>query len=221
VIGVPLALLMPAISKVQGAAGRAQTMNNMKQIALANINFADVNRGELPTPKMLMEPQKTQSVDLSWRVSILPYVEQPALYNRFDKTLPWDNARNQSLMSPMPVVYEDLVRDDGKKGTITHFQYFTGQGTLWPSNEKKRFPASFPDGTSNTFLFAEAANPVPWSKPADIAVVAGQPLPLPQDRFMVALADGSVRMVERSRVPDAGLLLWINPSDGQVPPPID
>jgi len=207
---------------VQNAAQRAQTTNNMKQVSLGIINYADTNMGRLPTPKMLREPQMVQSVELSWRVAILPYVEQPALFNRFDRQSAWDSPANQPLMNPMPVTYEDLLRDEGKKGTNTRFQYFTGPGTMWPTlTTKMRFPAGIPDGTSNTFLFAESANPVPWSKPADMAVQPGQPLPLPPDRFLAATADGAVHFVDRRRVNDAGLLLWINPNDGQGPPPLD
>jgi LSD1 subclass zinc finger protein len=221
VVGGLAALIFPAIGRVQNAAQRAQTTNNMKQVSLGIINYADTNMGRLPTPKMLREPQMVQSVELSWRVAILPYVEQPALFNRFDRQSAWDSPANQLLMNPMPVTYEDLLRDEGKKGTNTRFQYFTGPGTLWPTNEKKRFPADFPDGTSNTFLFVEADNPVPWSKPADIAIQPGQSLPLPKDRFLAACADGSVHTVERNRISDAGLLLWINPADNQIPPPLD
>jgi hypothetical protein len=71
------------------------------------------------------------------------------------------------------------------------------------------------DGSSNTFLFAEAQTPVPWSKPADMAVTPNGPLPLPPDQFLAAMADGSVRMVNRRGVNDQTLRLVIDPRDGQ------
>jgi hypothetical protein len=120
----------------------------------------------------------------------------------------------------MPMQYNQVSRDAGPGTTTTFFQYFTGPGTLWPDNGKRRIQ-EITDGTSNTFLFAEAANGVPWSKPADMVVQPGQPLPLPDTAFLVAFADGSVRRVERSRAPDAALLLYINPTDGNVVPLID
>jgi hypothetical protein len=74
------------------------------------------------------------------------------------------------------------------------------------------------DGTSNTFLFAEAQTPVPWSKPADMVIAPNGPLPLPEDRFLAGMADGSVRMIDRRRTNDQILRLVIDPADGQVLP---
>ncbi len=120
----------------------------------------------------------------------------------------------------MPV-YVGVPRDPNKAATTTHFQYFTGPNTLWPENKKQNLVAACPDGTSNIFLVAEANNAVPWSKPADMVVQAGQPLPLPADTFIVAMADGSVRFVDRRRATDATLLLYIDPRDGAPVPPLD
>jgi hypothetical protein len=83
---------------------------------------------------------------------------------------------------------------------------------------RPRMPNDFPDGTSNTFLFAEAANAVPWSKPADMAVTPNGPLPLPADRFLASMADGSVRMIDRRRGNDQVLRMVIDPRDGQQLP---
>jgi Protein of unknown function (DUF1559) len=219
VVAILIALLVPAVQKVREAAARTQTMNNMKQIALAELNHNDTFRS-LPPPKMLKNQQ--QPVELSWRVAILPFIEENNLFTRFDQTLPWDNPRNQQLLNPMPIVYHSILREtQGNPVTTTHFQYFTGPNTLWPDNGKRSIPMDFTAGTSNTFLFAEAATPVPWSKPADIVVQPNQPLPLPIDRFMVAFADGSVRMVDRSRAPDVAILPYLDPKSNAPHPPID
>ncbi|MBI2805279.1 MAG: hypothetical protein HYX68_09905 [Planctomycetes bacterium] len=78
--------------------------------------------------------------------------------------------------------------------------------------------AAIPDGSSNTFLFAEAQTPVPWTKPADMAITPNGALPLPPDRFLAAMADASVRMVDRRNVNDGTLRLLIDPRDGQALP---
>ncbi len=149
-----IALLVPAVQKVREAAARTQTINNMKQIAIANINHQDTFR-TFATPKALKPPQGPEAVDLSWRVSLLPFIEQNNVFNAFDKTLPWDNPRNQQFLNPMPPPYTHISRDAGPGGTTTFFQYFTGPGTLWPDNGKRKLQ-DITDGTSNTFLFAEA-----------------------------------------------------------------
>jgi hypothetical protein len=208
------------VQKVRETAGREQTKNNLKQIALAFHNHIDTNGGQLPSPKMQKNPQNPP-VELSWRVSLLPYLDAMALANRFDPTKGWDHPANQPLMNPMPKVYTDILRDPPNPSTNTFLQQFTGPNTLWPDNNMRRFPAAIPDGTSNTFLVAEAATSVPWTKPADIVVQPNQPLPLPADRFLVAFGDASVRIVDHRRVNDNTLRLYINPADGMPVPPLD
>jgi Protein of unknown function (DUF1559) len=217
---VGVALLVPAVQKVREAAARAQTQNNLKQIALAEHAHNDTFKF-MPAPKHLQPPQFVQHVDLSWRVTILPFIEQGALFNTVDQNAAWDNPRNMPLSNTVVPVYVDVAREPNKAGTTTHFQYFTGPNTLWPENKKQNLVAACPDGTSNTFLVAEADIPVPWSKPADMVIQPGQPLPLPADTFSVALGDGSVRFVDRRRATDATLRLYIDPKDGAPVPPLD
>jgi hypothetical protein len=217
--GTVLALMFPAMLGVRDAATRTQTTNNMKQIALAAHMHHDMSK-TLPTPKHLKPPQGTQPVDLSWRVSILPFIEQGNIFNQFDQTTAWDSPRNAALGNSIIPVYQHPGRDAGKPNSATVFQYFTGPGTLWPDNSKRTIN-SITDGSSNTFLFAEASGRVPWSKPWDMVMQPGAAPPLPQDTFFVALCDGSVRLVDRRRVTDATLLLYINPTDGIVVPQLD
>jgi hypothetical protein len=216
-VGIMVALLVPAVQKVREAAARTQTMNNMKMIGIACHSYHDTF-GSFPTPKQ-MAPPANQMVDLSWRVSILPFIEQGALLNQFNASAAWDSPQNQPLLSRMPREYLHVQRDPPQGSTTTFFQYFTGPNTLWPDNSKKRM-VDITDGTSNTFLFAEAANGVPWSKGADMAVQPGQPLPLPPDRFMVCFCDGSVRLVDHRKHADPTLLIYINPRDNIPAPPI-
>jgi hypothetical protein len=220
VVAVLVAMMVPAVQKVRTAAARVEASNNLKEITLACHNFHD-RHGGFPTPKVQRPGNPPAAVDLSWRVPLLAFTMRPnPVVNRFDQTQAWDNPRNQPLLNPMPPVYGDKFRDD-KPGTHdTFYQYFTGPGTLWPDNRPRRI-MDITDGTSNTFLVAEASNGVPWSKPADIVVQPGQPLPLPADNFLVSFADGSVRFVDRRRAPDATLLIYINPTDGIPAPPLD
>jgi hypothetical protein len=221
VVGILIALLLPAVQNVRQAAAKTQTMNNMKQIALAHHNHHDTFK-TLPPPKM-NSSQNNQPVELSWRVALLPFLEQGPLFNRFDQTSAWNSPRNQGLQNPMPMLYDDPLRDsDRKGGETTRFQYFTGPGTVWPdASTTKRTLPEFTAGTSNTILFAEAANPVPWTKPQDMAFQPGQPIPVTPDNFIAAFADGSVRPLDRRRAPDAVLQVYLDPKNNNPHQPID
>ncbi|MEW4561975.1 DUF1559 domain-containing protein [Bremerella sp. JC770] len=75
IIGVLIALLLPAVQQAREAARRMQCSNNLKQLGLALHNYHDTF-GKLPSGGH----QETQ---LSWHVSVLPFIEQPALYELF------------------------------------------------------------------------------------------------------------------------------------------
>ena len=102
---------------------------------------------------------------------------------------------------------------------MTFYQVFTGKGTAFDGKKGLRFPADFPDGTSNTILIVEAKDAVPWTKPADLPFDAKKPLPklggLFKDGFNAALADGSVRYIQRS-ISDRTLRNAITRDDGNV-----
>jgi prepilin-type N-terminal cleavage/methylation domain-containing protein/prepilin-type processing-associated H-X9-DG protein len=72
IIAVLIGLLLPAVQKVREAAQRTKCSNNMKQVALAMINFHDTNGGF---------PVEGSTQGISWPIRILPYIEQGSIYN--------------------------------------------------------------------------------------------------------------------------------------------
>jgi hypothetical protein len=195
---------------------------HMIEIGSAIRNYDHVHK-TLSSPR-LVAGQNGQAVELSWRVSILPFLEGKRLFDQFDQETAWNSPKNEPLLDAMPPVFERAGRKP-EKPSETFFQMFTGPDTLWPDNGPRKLPGDFPDGTSNTFLFAEAAEAVPWSKPADMVIDREGPLPLPPDRFFVCMADGSVRTIIRAHnlggVSDATLRLYMNPRTGKEKPPLD
>jgi hypothetical protein len=160
---------------------------------------------------------------LSWRVAILPFIEQDNLYRRFKLDEPWDSPNNKALIPLMPKVYAP-VNGNAKDGK-TPYQLFVGPGALFDHALAVPGPVCrgptlgrIPDGTSNTLLITEAADPVVWTKPDDLPYDAKKPLPrLGQfpEGFYAAMADGSVYFFKKGL--DAKVLhALITPAGGEV-----
>jgi type II secretory pathway pseudopilin PulG len=201
VVGVLPALLLPAVQKVREAASRAQSQNNLKQMVLAMQNYNDTY-GSLPPSGVgkPFQPAMPRKPLLSWRVAILPFIEQQNLYNQFKLDEPWDGPNNIKLLAKMPKVYQ-LPGDDKTPSDRTHYQVFVGNGAAFDKTRGFSIPQDFPDGTSNTILIVTAENAVPWTKPEDVDFDRNKPmLPLMstyfRNGFQVGMADGSVRTVE-------------------------
>ncbi len=187
-----------------------QTEENLKAIGLAFHNYND-SFGHLPTN--VVSGAKPL---LSWRVQILPFIEQQRLYEQFKLDEPWDSDTNKKLIDTLPKQYVP-VRGKADRGT-TFYQAFGGSnGWLKPG---AKLPASFPDGTSNTFLVAEAAKPVVWTKPEDLEF-DGKTVPalggMFDGKFHATMADGSVKRFKKG-VDAAILQLLIDPADGNPLP---
>jgi hypothetical protein len=105
----------------------------------------------------------------SWRVLLLPYIEHDDLYNEFHLDEPWDSEHNIRLLDRMPRLYKApwTRRVDVPPGH-TVYRVLVGPGTAFERPGLK-LTADFPDGLDNTILFVEAGDPVPWTKPDDIA----------------------------------------------------
>jgi hypothetical protein len=199
------------VGRIRQASEQSQAANELKQIGLAVHNYHDAN-GHLPDDIR----GKDGKPQLSWRVAILPYVEQEALYKEFKLDEPWDSNHNKKLLPKMPPVY--VGRGPGAGGGKTPFLRPAGEGTLFPPDKKLKL-TDITDGTSNTILAVEAADAaVEWSRPADLAVDPKQPLKglarKDGEPFLALFADGSVRAVQPN-VDPAELVRAFNPSDGQ------
>jgi Protein of unknown function (DUF1559) len=202
-----LSLSTPAAAPAQNPKGEPQrdpnihprehSIENLKKLGLAMHNFNSAN-GSLPAAASYGKDGKPL---LSWRVALLPYLGQKALYDQFKLDQPWDSEHNKKLLDKMPNVYTPLTGKPKERST-TYYQVLVGKGTAFEGKRGLRIPADFPDGTSNTILIVEAGAAVPWTKPADVPYDQKKPLPklggLFKDGFHVTLCDGSVRLIGRN-----------------------
>ena len=125
-VSVATALLLPAVQAGREAARRAQCTNNLKLMGLALHNYHDVNNA-FPAASITGKDGKPL---LSWRVAILPFIEQQELYNEFHLNEPWDSPHNKPLIAKMPKVYACPSRSRVEPGTTT-YKVFVGGGALF------------------------------------------------------------------------------------------
>jgi hypothetical protein len=224
------AVIMTAVvggagQKIQQAATKTQTLNNLKEVALAMHSYNDDKKRLFAAPgwDTPNNPNNVGAQNLSWRVAMLPYMGQAPLFHQFNPKVPWDQAPNSNLQGMRPPMYASPTNPalDPKQ---TFLQVCTGPNTLFRDvHSPPRIPASIPDGLSNTIFCLEATSgPVIWTRPADIAMTPpGQPLPPGLQgggSLFVAMCDGSVRALNRTKISDQVMRLLIDPADGQVLP---
>jgi Protein of unknown function (DUF1559) len=194
------------------AADRVRSQNNLKQIGLAIIKYHDAN-GHFPTAAIYSKNDKPL---LSWRVAVLPYLDEDALYRAFKRDEPWDSKHNKPLLAQMPSVFA-APGIKTKKPHATFYQVFVGKGALFEGQLEIKLSHVF-DGTSNTFLVVEAGKAVPWSKPDDLEFDPDKPLPrlggVFNNGFHAMVADGSMHFVKQKD--EKTLKKWITRAGGEV-----
>jgi len=96
IIGILIALLLPAVQAAREAARRLQCQNNLKQIGLGMLNYLEAT-GHFP-------PSATSDYTHGWFAHILPGIEQQGLADRYNWDVAWDHSLNQDVVStPMSV----------------------------------------------------------------------------------------------------------------------
>jgi prepilin-type N-terminal cleavage/methylation domain-containing protein/prepilin-type processing-associated H-X9-DG protein len=175
IIGVLIALLLPAVQQAREAARRIQCTNNLKQLALATMNYVDV-QGALP-PTSGFDPPN--GPDHSFKPRILPYLEQTAAFNAYNLTLSTRDLTNwtcnvfqiAAFVCPsdpnQPSATSTLNNATATVGSHTYpnnlgtWTGFNGGFFDGPAHQLgiNRGPvitlAMITDGTSNTVIFSE------------------------------------------------------------------
>ncbi|MCL2625075.1 MAG: DUF1559 domain-containing protein [Planctomycetaceae bacterium] len=157
---------------------KMQCANNMKQIMLALHNYHDANR-VFPTAYRVNEDGKPLH---SWRVALLPYIEQTALYDRMVPYMnePWDSENNKQFHNVNVPQYQCPAAKNAPG--MTNYSVVVGRadeeqarelGLLAPSSTAFPEPnkwvslAHMSDGTSNTIAVVERKEPVCWMDPSN------------------------------------------------------
>ena len=212
VIGGIIALLLLFVTSAarrRDGRGRTRMLNHFKQIAIALQSYQEVYK-RLPPPAIVSKDGRPL---LSWRVAILPFIEQSDLYRRFHLDEPWDSPHNKGLLNEQPYLF--LLPDQevqGEDRTVTYIQAFVGPGTPFDPNAECRIMDADVKRDDVRVLVIEAGDPVPWTKPEDIPFDPRAPLPplggsYSRDRghlAVIARVDTTIAILEerdRDRLP--------------------
>ncbi|MCL4201075.1 MAG: DUF1559 domain-containing protein [Pirellulaceae bacterium] len=203
--GILVALLLPAVQSAREAARRSQCSNNLKQIALAFHNYHDTY-GTFPPAYIADENGQPKH---SWRVLLLPFLEQDPLYNMYDFDEPWDSPVNALVTNTVLPVYQ-CPSDPNSFAPTTNYMVIAGTGTVFDGDQATGI-TNITDGSSNTLLVVEVAGTgTNWAEPVDLD--AGN-LTLPFARggsspgsfhpggINAAMCDGSVHFLTNSLDP--------------------
>lgn len=208
----------PAVDSEETAKAKKRSQENLQKIAVAFHKFHnDYNR--LP---FAYEMDKNKKPTLSWRVSILPYLGEEGLFNKFKLEEPWDSDHNTKLLTKMPKIFAP-VTGDRKEDPVTYYQAFVTTGgkncSVFGLSPKTDIGHSVitlstitnSDGTSRTILVVEAGEPVAWTKPSDLEFNDDKELPklggLFGDGLFAAMCDGKVHWIKRGY--DEKAMRWL------------
>ena len=203
-----------------------QCSNNLKQIAIALHNYHDVYKS---FPPAYIADENGRRMH-SWRVLILPFLEQQPLYDAYRFDEPWDGPNNRKLLTHMSRAYSCSSHQPSSFAqTHTSYLAVVGNNTAWPGQRAIGF-SDILDGSSSSLLVCETSDPqVSWMEPTDIDYADAIELLTSRDpnrcsghisrTFFyewshgrnVALADGSVHfLIYGIEADDARRLLTIN-----------
>jgi hypothetical protein len=211
--GVIAALALPGIVFLRAGARRVERSQQFYNVGKALTDFAQSGGDEREhlVPAAIYSPDGKPL--LSWRVALLPYLDQQALYDQFKLDEPWDSPHNLALVPRMPRIFGEGEPELDSGGT-TRMRVMVSAPSQHPRTPFVRgdrrgmnLAAVGYDGMSRTVVVIEMAEPSVWTSPEEPEFATGRPLPPfgnpGRDRFVYALyADGSVRALRADNPPN-------------------
>lgn len=197
---------------------------HLKDIGLALHYSHDKNRSFLPSQEEHPEYyDENGQLKVSWRVHLLPYMDQKPLYDQFKLDEAWDSPHNAPLAKNMPDVFKspDTPADSNK----SRFRVFDGKREKDGEGDEKMttlFPLGQParmrdtkDGLSYTIMVVEAGpgKAIEWTKPGGLNPTEPK-AELGETASQVAIlkGDGSISLVKKD-LEDAQWKEMIGPQD--------
>jgi type II secretory pathway pseudopilin PulG len=163
VIGLLMALLFPPATRCNWpAARRAQCVNNLRQIALALLNYESTYEA--------LPPAYTVDVDgkplHSWRTLILPYLEQQPLYETIDLSKPWNDPANAKAYATEVSQYRCPELNLPASNT-TYLAMVAPNGCFLPDRSRRLSEITDDRGSTLMVIEMDSGHAVHWMAPTD------------------------------------------------------
>jgi prepilin-type processing-associated H-X9-DG protein len=199
-------IIMPAVRIVREGEQWRVCPNNLKQIGLAMYNYHD-RHGCFPAAATYDDRGRPL---LSWRVTILPFMEQESLYREFHLNEPWYSPHNKTLLGKMPAAFACPHNEDREGwAAMSTYQVIVGPQTMFTGGTAGVRRDDVTDGTANTILVVETNDLAPWTAPHAVAFLSASSLgtcgSAHPGGLNAAMADGAIRFIKSTIDPD---VLW-------------
>jgi hypothetical protein len=165
IVAVLAVLLMRGVQSVREAACQSACQGRFNQLCLALNNYHEVH-GHFP-PAYIVGPDGKPWH--SWRVLVLPYMDQSRVYDQYRFDEPWDGPNNRLLADKIYLkIFQCCGGLDYGTGLHTNIVAIVGDGTAFPGAESTRL-SDFRDGGRHTILLAEYRKAdIHWMEPRDL-----------------------------------------------------
>ena len=166
-VGVSLLLFLALFLPTVGSgpiSDQARCMFRTREILLGILHYEEAN-GHFPPPWTADANGKPMH---SWRVLILPYVDEPELYAEYRFDEPWDGPNNSKLLSSVPAIYQCPCHPDHGQG-LCHHAAIVGSETAWRTDPPMKL-SDLEAGAGHTLLISETLKGIPWTQPTDLTV---------------------------------------------------
>lgn len=166
IMGILVALLLPAVQAAREAARRVQCSNNIKEINVGLLTFENAH-GHFPA---IVDPNQLERPPCSWRVQILPHIGHEMLFPIYDLAQPWDAPDNQRMAGARPSLYHCPSNPESEANEETDYLAVSGEGTVFP-DVGSTTAGDCTDGASNTIMIVEShASGIHWMEPRDMSI---------------------------------------------------
>jgi hypothetical protein len=156
---------LPSLARPSWHFQQMDCVDRLKVLGKATSDYEIWNNSPRTLPQCRMSGSGTEG--LSWRVSLLPYLDHDKTYKKFNLQQGWQSGPNRPL-ADIPIAEYRCPAEMNSHSNEASYVTITGDDTCWPVS-KSISSAGIKDGTSNTILFTETHDSgILWPEPRDL-----------------------------------------------------